>query len=77
MLTKISLNRATVDNAGLFCDAGSTLAIADGTEPGTITLANAQALIDSHGAEAVEAAAEATVQAKFGKPASPRDTDAN
>lgn len=77
MLTKISLNRATADNAGLFCDAGSTLTIAVGEEAGTITLANAQALIDSHGADAVEAAAEATAPAKFGKPAASRDTDAN
>lgn len=53
MLTKITLNRATADNALLFCDAGSTLKIGDKAEAGTITLAAAQALIDTFGAEPV------------------------
>lgn len=53
MLTKITLNRATADNALLFCDAGSTLTIGTEAQAGTITLAAAQALIDSFGAELV------------------------
>lgn len=53
MFNKITLNRATADNALLFCDAGSTLMIGDKAEAGTITLAAAQVLIDTFGAEPV------------------------
>lgn len=53
MLTKVFLNRATADNALLFCDAGSTLIVGDAAEAGVITQAAAQALIDTFGAEPV------------------------
>lgn len=53
MLTKITLNRASADNALLFCDAGSTLIVGDAAEAGVITQSAAQDLIDSFGAEPV------------------------
>ncbi len=64
MFTKITLNRATADNALLFCDAGSTLIVGDAAEPGTITLAAAQDLIDSFGAEPVSEPAPTPAPAK-------------
>lgn len=73
MFTKITLNRATADNKMLFCDAGSTLTIGDKPEAGTITLAAAQELIDSFGAEPVSAESPAPAPAKPGKAAASPD----
>lgn len=65
MLTKIILNRATADNLLLFCDAGSTLIVGDAIEAGTITLAAAQELIRTFGAEPVS---DPTPTPVLGKP---------
>lgn len=73
MLTKITLNRATADNKLLFCDAGSILAIGDKAEAGTITLAAAQELIDSFGAEPLSEASPTPALAKPGKAAASSD----
>jgi hypothetical protein len=48
MLKTIVLHSAAVDNAGVYHDAGSELAIGDDVEKGIIALNNAQALVDGH-----------------------------
>lgn len=58
-MKSIILNRATVDNAGGYCDAGAELVIGDKAEASTITAARAKELVDSSGAAAVPAAKSA------------------
>lgn len=55
-MKKILLHRATVDNAGLYRDAGSTLTVADGTDAETIAADRADDLLDTSGAVPVPTA---------------------
>jgi hypothetical protein len=55
-MKKILLHRASIDNAGHYQDAGTTLTIAEGSEPGVIAAERANELLGSHGAVPVPAA---------------------
>jgi hypothetical protein len=58
-MKKITLHRAATDNAGLFCDSGSTLTVSKSGDEGHITAERARDLLESHGAvEGVEEPAE-------------------
>lgn len=56
-IKKITLYRASSDNAGLFIDAGNTLEIGDGNDQ--ISADRAKDLLDTGGADSVTVAAKA------------------
>lgn len=54
-MRKITLHRASIDNAGHYRDAGATLTIAEGSKEDTISADRASDLLDSNGAAPVSA----------------------